>query len=102
MLIEELNIRTDLDLRTDDEVNGPVLDPARVRWVHLPVTPYAYIARNGSREQYRNLFRFLAQPGHYPILFHCWGGADRGGTVAMLLHALLGVRWPDLIRDYER
>ncbi len=101
VLIDALNIRTDLDLRTADEVNGPVLDPARVIWVHMPVDPYAYIARDGSREQYRDLFRFLAQPGHYPILFHCWGGADRGGTVALLLNALLGVCRSDLIRDYE-
>jgi len=101
VLIETLTIRTDLDLRGTDEVNGPVLDPERVRWVHMPVTPYAHIARDGNQAQYRDLFRFLAQPEHYPILFHCWGGADRAGTVALLLNALLGVRRADLIHDYE-
>ena len=36
----------------------------------------------------------------YPIVFHCIGGADRTGTVAMLLEALLGVPEDELWRDY--
>ena len=37
---------------------------------------------------------------NYPIVFHCIGGADRTGTVAMLLEALLGVSEEEIWRDY--
>lgn len=37
---------------------------------------------------------------NYPIVFHCIAGADRTGTVAMLLEALLGVPEEELWRDY--
>ena len=35
------------------------------------------------------------------VYFHCWGGADRTGTVAFLLGAVLGMSYTDLIMDYE-
>ena len=35
------------------------------------------------------------------VYFHCWGGADRTGTLAFLLEALLGVAEGDLSQDYE-
>jgi protein tyrosine/serine phosphatase len=34
-------------------------------------------------------------------MFHCAVGADRAGTVAFLLHGLLGMSMEDCIRDYE-
>ena len=43
----------------------------------------------------------MADASSYPVLFHCWAGADRAGTLAFLLNALLGVSLEDLIRDYE-
>ncbi|MBP5091969.1 MAG: tyrosine-protein phosphatase [Bacilli bacterium] len=35
------------------------------------------------------------------VYFHCWGGADRTGTIAFLLGGLLGMSYTDLIIDYE-
>ena len=35
------------------------------------------------------------------IFFHCFGGADRTGTVAFLVEALLGVSESDMSKDYE-
>jgi protein tyrosine/serine phosphatase len=40
-----------------------------------------------------------AKPGG--VLFHCVGGKDRTGIVAMLLLALAGVTEDDIIADYE-
>jgi len=34
-------------------------------------------------------------------MFHCWGGADRGGSLAFLLNALLGKSMKHLEQDYE-
>ena len=101
VLLEDLRIRTDLDLRGGGEAFGPVLDPALVQWVHVPIAPYKNITEDTWSGGYRKIFSVLAEPSNYPILFHCWGGADRGATVAFLLHALLGLSVSDLIRDYE-
>ena len=103
VLLEELGIRTDLDLRGADENPEPALPCDRVRWLNIPVRPYADICRSGAlgKTGYQQVFSILAQPDKYPLLFHCWGGADRAGTVAFLLGALLGISLDDLIRDYE-
>ncbi len=43
----------------------------------------------------------MADKDNYPLIFHCWGGADRAGTVALLLEAVLG--WSDemILREYQ-
>ena len=38
---------------------------------------------------------------NYPIGFHCIAGADRTGSLAYLLEALLGVSDEDLVLDWE-
>jgi len=100
---EELKIRTDLDLRGagENDTCWPALDESAVQWINIPVRPYEHIVADDAREQYRQVFKVFANPSAYPLLFHCWGGCDRGGTVAFLLHALLGLDRDSLIRDYE-
>ena len=101
VLLDDLGICTDLDLRGVGGEALPALDPARVQWVNVPIRPYESIAGDDDKRAYREVFRVFADPANYPILFHCWGGADRAGTVALLLNALLGVSREDLIRDFE-
>lgn len=101
VLVRELGLRTDLDLRGETEDPAPALDTRKVQWVNIPVTPYGAIGDEEARESYRRLFETFADASNYPIYFHCWGGADRGGTVALLLGALLGMSREDLVRDYE-
>lgn len=101
VLLEDLGIRTDLDLRGAPEDARPVLDPSRVEWINVPVQPYGAIGDPRFFNAFRRVFGILSDPRKYPILFHCWGGADRAGTVAFLLSALLGKDRPSLIRDYE-
>jgi len=98
---DELGIRTDLDLRGSGEDPRPVLDPSVVRWVNIPVRGYGHIVEAPWRRAYKRIFNLLARRSRYPLVFHCWGGADRGGTLAFLLQALLGMRRADLLRDYE-
>ena len=40
-----------------------------------------------------------AEPG--AVVFHCGGGRDRTGLVALLLLALAGVEHEEIVRDYE-
>ena len=101
VLIDELKIRTDLALRGSSEEPRAVLDQSRVEWMNIPIRPYGHIVEDECRESYRQVFAVFANPAAYPILFHCWGGCDRGGTVALLLNALLGLDMNSLIRDYE-
>jgi hypothetical protein len=102
ILLDDLHIRTDLDLR-EDGIACPALDAARVQWVNIPIMPYTTICEDTpiGKPAYRRIFSLLADPEVYPLVFHCWGGADRVGTVAFLLGALLGMSLQDLIRDYE-
>ena len=47
------------------------------------------------------MFLAFADSKEKPVYFHCWGGADRTGTVGFLLGGLLGMSYTDLIIDYE-
>jgi hypothetical protein len=97
----ELGIRTDLDFRSSSEDASPALDEANVDWVHIPISPYGAIAEESMVAPYRAIFELLADDERYPIYLHCVGGADRGGTVALLINGLLGVSIDDLVADYE-
>ena len=102
ILVDQLGIRTDLDIRwSDQEETEPVLDPARVQWINIPILGYGRICEDEDRENYPRVFEVFAQESNYPILFHCAAGADRAGTVAFMLKALLGVAEEDLCCDYE-
>ena len=101
VLINELNIRTDIDLRGSGEKPKAVLDQSKVKWINIPISPYEHIIEDACRKTYRQIFKVFSEPSAYPILFHCWGGCDRGGTVAFLLHALLNLDINALIHDYE-
>jgi len=101
VFLRELGIRTDLDLRGRGEEPEPALDTGMVQWINIPVVPYDGIGDEAAKGSYRKVFETFADASNYPIFFHCWGGADRGGTVAFLLGALLGMSMADLVRDYE-
>ncbi len=101
ILTDNLRIRTDLDLRSPPEDVRPVLDPQRVEWINIPVMPYSAICEPRFMEGYRRAFAIFADHARYPLLFHCWGGADRAGTLAFLVSALLGKEMQYLARDYE-
>ncbi len=98
VLLDDLGIRTDLDLRSNGK---PVLDQKLVQWIQAPIEAYDAITDHEWVVGYRTAFKTLADSSNYPILVHCWGGADRTGTLMFLLGGLLGMKWDDLVRDYE-
>jgi len=99
ILLNQLKIRTDIDLRGEEEIRKPALK--EISYINIPLQPYAHIAEEQYKPYYRQIFQTLADPGIYPVIVHCWGGVDRTGTVAFLLEALLGVSKKWLIQDYE-
>ena len=61
------------------------------------------IADGSSADQYQLAIRkIIGWLGDGKVVyFHCHGGADRTGTLAFLLEALLGVSESDLSKDFE-
>jgi protein-tyrosine phosphatase len=99
ILLNHLKISTDIDLRGEEEVRKPALK--NVRYINAPIQPYANILEKQYQPFYQQIFKVLTDPSAYPIIVHCWGGADRTGTVFYLLEALLGVEKQWLVLDYE-
>lgn len=100
---EFLGIKTDIDLRTDDECHGMTGSPLGedVAWLHLPGAAYANFHRKKGKEKFAKVFRELLRPERYPLVVHCIAGADRTGSLAFTLEALLGVEEEELYRDWE-
>ena len=101
----ELGVKSLLDLRGQNELaadptHGSALSP-RVRWYNTPVDPYADCATDASKSNYAKAFRICLDPANLPLYTHCWGGADRTGTLIFLLNGALGVPEEELVRDYE-
>ncbi|MBQ6619040.1 MAG: tyrosine-protein phosphatase [Thermoguttaceae bacterium] len=106
-MVHTLGIKTDLDLRGPSEVGDPNVKTGRplgdeVEWVNIPVAAYKDVfTEEGQRPRWREIFSTLAKPQTYPVYIHCWGGADRTGTLFLLLKGILGVSDNDLCADYE-
>ncbi len=99
---EVMRIRTDLDVR--GEAVGKVFESPigkDVAFVHIPAKAYAEYMEEDQKAVCKAIFEVFADSANYPIYFHCWGGADRTGTIALLLEAVLGVSEEDLLMDYE-
>lgn len=102
-LCEELKIKTDLDMRGEAAgiiTDGP-LSSNGIIWKLIPLCPYDDIFYEDNKKQYGVFFKEFTHPELYPVYFHCWGGADRAGTFAFLLGAILGMETNDLINEYE-
>ena len=46
-------------------------------------------------------FERLKEADQHPVYYHCYGGADRTGTLGFLINGLLGVSYSDLVIDFE-
>ena len=99
-LRDHLGAKTDLDLR--GEVVGKRFDSPLgpdVAFHLVPIGAYdAYFKETGP---YPVIFNLLADEKNYPIYFHCWGGADRTGSLSCMIEALCGVCEADQDLDYE-
>ena len=102
--LSPLGIRTELDLRSSGEcwgMKGSPLGPD-VRWINVPFGHYVEIERNPKcREAVRQAFCILADERNYPLVFHCIGGADRTGCLALMVEALCGVDEETCLKDWE-
>jgi protein tyrosine/serine phosphatase len=119
--VEQLRLRTVIDLRTGDEVARGRLAPAAgaVDWYHLPMLDVlpppehygTWIDPSVKAEQYLGMvssapdviagfLRLACDPASYPLVFHCFAGKDRTGILTALVLGLLGVADDDIVDDY--
>ena len=104
IFLNQLGISVDLDLRgiKSSESNvGPVIEGAD--YIKFPVEKNMGRGTGNTQELYQQAIRAII--GYLgegkTVYFHCAGGADRTGTLAFLIEALLGVSESDLSKDYE-
>ena len=60
-----------------------------------------YRGMTNGKTYMKNIFEAIAQADTKPVYYHCYGGADRTGTVGFVLGALLGMSYTDLVIDFE-
>ena len=99
VLRKTMGIRTDLDLRNP---KFRTLLGGDVNHVIVPLAAYTNLARTAKQKALAaRALRVFADPRNYPVYVHCAGGADRTGSILMLLEGLCGVNETDLCIDYE-
>lgn len=109
LLHDTLGIRAELDLRWDSEIAAGMeayhmasycsLIGDDVKLKHIDGAWYSI----NDKEKLKSMLEFVfdAVENNMPLYFHCVTGADRTGTLAMILEALLGMSQSDIDKDYE-
>ena len=95
-------MKTQIDLRY--EAMGKMTDTVfgkDAKYILYPYNPYEGITDPGMQDMNAKILELFADESNYPIFFHCVAGADRTGTLAMLIEGLLGMSDEDIIADYN-
>ena len=103
--LRAIGMKAELDLRSSNEAlyieKSPLGDD--VTYIRIHNEDYYESGLQNRKDLYKkNLdFVFDCVKNDKPVYFHCHIGADRTGTLAVLLEGLLGVAESDLYKDYE-
>ena len=99
---QTLGIRSEIDLRTENENKGRTASVLGddVNYYLRTLSGSFKIPNDTMNASLRKVFAVLADENNYPIYFHCSAGADRTGLVAWFVNGLCGVPEEDLWRDY--
>lgn len=103
VLRDTIGIQTDINLRKE-RVDRPYASPLgdTVNYYVFPFEQtYSEFFTDEQTEATRQVFELFAQEKNYPIFFHCFAGADRTGNIAYILNTLLGMKYEDILLDYE-
>lgn len=99
-LVNECGIRRQLDLRGSDTAITESPLGTDIKYYRNP--NYSWYSLEGTSMWHDNLaFAFESAKYNEPLYFHCSAGADRTGTFACIIEALLGVSQSDIDKDYE-
>ena len=100
--LRELGIKTQIDLRKES-VGKFEASPLGedVKYISYVIDGYEDFTEKDSPETVKGIIEMFADESIYPVYFHCHGGADRTGTLALMLGAILGFDGETLLREYE-
>lgn len=101
VLVGECGVRHDLNLRGAEEANRTASPLGSDVWFYCPTNFVWYSLADKATWKEILLYVIEAVTHNEPVYFHCSAGADRTGTVACLLEALLGMSRSDINKDYE-
>ena len=102
IMVEQVGIRTELQLLPKSESRLTYSAWGINFFANPEQTSYvAYSLSNKSLWKFYLRVVFDSVSHSNPVYFHCGIGADRTGTVAVMLEALLGVSQSDIDKDYE-
>ena len=106
----EIDLRGNSDIGDNYRANAFSKEGAEIRYQQIAIKSYEEtFTRDGSgnnnptvaRENVRAIFELLKNADNSPVYYHCFGGADRTGTIGFLLNGVLGVSYTDLVIDFE-
>lgn len=102
VLVKQLGIRHDLDLRGKADNGGLTSSPLGSEIYYTITDSFVwYSLSNGADWTTILQTIFKAVRRNEPLIFHCAAGADRTGTVACIVEAILGVSQPNIDKDFE-
>ncbi len=100
-----LGIRAELNLRWDDEVTRDYsLIGEDVDFRHINGPWYSVgNSSNWPPDAHKQILNYVMDYviAGKPLYFHCAAGADRTGTLAFILEAILGMSQSDMDKEYE-
>ena len=102
--LKDVKIRTDLDLRSHRETANMKISPLgkTIQFIQHSSPSYGGLFSHRGKSVTAKNFRVFCDPENYPVYFHCIAGADRTGSLAVVLEAVLGVPEKEIELDYER
>ena len=98
---EELHIKTQLELRKDWKPNETKSIVPGVQRIYAPYRPYMEVFEEEHKKGICKIMQILSEETNYPIFFHCKGGADRTGMIALYLRSIVGESDDEIHTDYE-
>ena len=103
--LRQVGIKAELDLRIDWEAAYITQSPLGDDVTYLRITNEDYYesGMQNRKDLYLQDLQFVFDcvKNDKPVYFHCHIGADRTGTLAIILEGLLGVSESDMYKDYE-
>lgn len=101
VFVDFLGIKHDINLRGKSEATWTTSPLGENVAFHV-YDSYAWYSINNS-ELLKSILKdiFDSVANNEPAYFHCSAGADRTGTVAFIIEAILGVNQSDMDKDYE-
>lgn len=102
VLVDQCRVRHDLDLRGKGDNDGLTASPLGEDITYTCPNEYVWYTLK-NEENWKTILGtvFRAAAKNEPVIFHCSAGADRTGTVACILEAILGVSQGDIDKDFE-